>query len=196
MSRLQWPAAVRRRLLNLLTALSLMLCVATAALWVRSYWVADYMRWSNAGRNVCAYSRYGYVLVDDSRTRHGDPPAKLDHEYRTLHPSSTADENSTPALFRFMSANAPGSRATEWRWLGFVHATQSMPGSDRLFVRLPLWPIWAICALFPAARLWGFLRNRGRSRRTRTGLCPRCGYDLRATPGRCPECGTSTGSGE
>lgn len=28
-----------------------------------------------------------------------------------------------------------------------------------------------------------------RRKRQIAGLCPECGYDLRATPGRCPECG-------
>jgi len=32
---------MKRRLLNLLTTLSLLLCVATAAAWVRGYWYLD-----------------------------------------------------------------------------------------------------------------------------------------------------------
>ena len=34
-----------RRLLNLLTLLSLLLCVAVAALWARSYWLEDNVAW-------------------------------------------------------------------------------------------------------------------------------------------------------
>ena len=38
--------------------------------------------------------------------------------------------------------------------------------------------------------LIAFIRDRSR-RRTRSGLCLRCGYDLRMSGTRCPECGTA-----
>jgi hypothetical protein len=39
--------------------------------------------------------------------------------------------------------------------------------------------------------LW-LLRRRRVRLRVRRGLCPACGYDVRASPGRCPECGGAT----
>jgi hypothetical protein len=59
-------------------------------------------------------------------------------------------------------------------------------GEDVLII-----PYWFLAALTLAAPLqWA--RRRHAARRARVGLCPRCGYDLRATPGRCPECGLAT----
>jgi hypothetical protein len=49
--------------------------------------------------------------------------------------------------------------------------------------------VLALSLVLPVGRYAGSLW-RGRRCRTRPGLCPICGYDLRATPDRCPECGT------
>ena len=55
----------------------------------------------------------------------------------------------------------------------------------------PFWSVAAAAAALPVARLalrrLAHMRDR---RRIFSGLCPSCGYDLRASVGRCPECGT------
>ena len=53
-------------------------------------------------------------------------------------------------------------------------------------ILVPHWFAFALTAAAPARWFVGRFRRRRAS-----GLCPRCGYDLRATPGRCPECGTA-----
>ena len=70
---------------------------------------------------------------------------------------------------------APGSTyAADWSW--------------RMYW-LPHWLMVAIFAILPLCRAGRAIQWRRRARR---GLCPDCGYDLRASPERCPECGAST----
>ena len=52
---------------------------------------------------------------------------------------------------------------------------------------------WPSAILSPAAFAVCCLVVARWPKRHGPGLCPACGYDLRATPGRCPECGAVPG---
>ena len=162
-----------RRLINLLTALSLLLLVAVGALWVRSRWWYDVVIVSSGSRiyHVAPVSRGFYVGEFRGVTE----------EYRRDHPVRSR-WNRTPAGTSSL-ADDPSARIG----LGFAAYRNAFspphPYASYGALLVPYWAPVCLFALLPAA---AWVR---RARRFPSGSCPDCGYDLRASPERCPECG-------
>lgn len=155
-----------RRLFNLTSALSLILCLATVALWVRSYWISDVYGFSASG---AAATDRGCLIV--SRVR---PDSNFNVELR-YHREAPSDPEG-PWNPR---------RVARKTWNLIVVHGEEFPGLHMVVTEL--WAPVVVASVLPA--LWIFI-TIGRWSRMRSGKCPRCGYDLRATRERCPECGT------
>jgi hypothetical protein len=163
--RLVW-----RYILNGLSVLSLVLCVATAGLWARSYRHADSYYWLPESRRVSINSGGGYVWWD-SQLAIWDSVFGPEPEGWT----STAGACEIPRCLE-------GRFGIGWTWT-----------SGRRFAvlgRRVVVPDGYLVGAFFVLPFTSLVMRLRRRAATKTGLCFKCGYDLRATPNRCPECGT------
>ena len=172
------------RLLNLLTALSLLLFTATTVLWVRSHFVEDQLTWRRVDGARWAVTSPGSVIVGvELANWSGWPADGFGMRYERGTPQPWPNH-----VVRMLVLNVgPGDTSEQWTRAGFGWYRWRPASGANLFLRLvvPMWSLAAAFALLPAARLLGRL-----ARRRRPGHCPRCGYDLTGNvSGVCPECG-------
>jgi hypothetical protein len=196
-----------RILLNAATSLSLVLCVAAAGLWARSgvrhdTWSRGTVQVSGAYwmfRRAELHSTGGRLIL-----------AEVDERHLPLRPGRPAPGATLRSLMDdqlpWAAAAAAAPPRLEWstgrdRLAPPLHGHSSRQGSgaatsrvERTRWSVPYPALVAASAALPLAHLTARLVRAGRARRRAdSGLCPACGYDLRATPDRCPECGTIPG---
>jgi hypothetical protein len=179
---------MRRRLFTALLILSLVLCAATAGMWVRSYFAADSVTRPTA-LGVMHLTATRGVLVFGVLS---DPSPAAEATYRRL-PPYTAAVSAPP--------NDPGVRVSFSR-LGFgLIVTRGGSAVTRVgssVVQSSYFSRWAASVRFPvillmacAAAAFSLVARRRLTRRS--GDCLKCGYNLTGnTSGVCPECGTPT----
>jgi hypothetical protein len=183
-----------RILFNALTVMSLLLVVATIAMWIWSYReVAVLTYYSSAQRrgghfprrDYSLFSGAGGVVIGMSTWGEGRDAASVWRRY-TYRPPRYPDARYRAVFQEGESGYAVGGR------FGFSRCSLRWNEGKRetfCFV-MPHWAWAVLWAVAPSFRLVRFVRHRGIGTRRRSGLCASCGYDLRATPDRCPECGT------
>jgi hypothetical protein len=182
-----------RIFLNVLTVASLLVCVAAAGAWGRSYWRDDLVGFGAGQYSIGLFSNDRRLTVTWVNVRPNDGEPWL----------STPAAPATPLseFFRYRHNVAPtyAGGAHVYQWLGFLLTTPTAgiihhggpdPDYYRTQVGVPFYFVFLCTAALPSARAWRVMGRRQRHRRRlAAGRCPACGYDCRATPGRCPECG-------
>jgi hypothetical protein len=165
----------RRRLFASVCVLSLILCLATMGLWVRSYQYSDGIGYQRAVRNNVDDHWWIQSVVG---------------ELRFVGLRSTTTPSTNPPGWMYSSRLQNGEQLSGSKQ-GFNYATYSQRPHHDFIARVISVPHWFVISVLSIAPTYSLFSLRRQSKRRKLGLCLKCGYDLRASPQRCPECGTA-----
>ena len=231
---LQSQAKSMKRLFNILSAVSLLLCVAMVEFGILSIWMV--LRWGYCGGFESPYffveSKGGIIYVTYEQIHGGGMDSRngflacCNDDSSTFHwnrlglDGYIGEQVSTfiipdwfvccvTAILPYLWYRSYRLRRLAWfNILSALSLLLFLPTAGYLLLlpgvaSLSFYSLWelrdlwlfASCFLFLTAilpLLWLVFLPRAmrKRRRLKRGLCPKCGYDLRATPDRCPECGT------
>jgi hypothetical protein len=195
-------AGMFRRLFTLLSALSLLLCVVSSALWIRSYSTRTVVTfWTSKGRSQLAWERgTAWVDNDPQQQFEREVPRRVQHKSNELFHEARqmtedrwkAEENGSKSKdeLKKMAQDHDFKIVRSLRLQSLSRRMAQQPMTSPFRAAAPLWPIAASFGILPM--VWTMrlsLSLLARKKRLRGSLCPVCGYDVRATPDRCPECG-------
>ena len=205
-----------RRLLIVASAVPLLLCVAMALLWVRSYWVAEQIVWRGADQGTLTVVRYnvivnygGGAIFRDGLTLQN--PQDLDDVLKYERLTRTSAQT---GIFQTHYSPDPSPKLNMgFNWISTRGSMQRQPidfrmsatGYSRGFgsvsaahtyqqLHFRLWMLTGCLAILSLPCFFLTVRYVIRWRATfkNPAACPTCGYDLTGnTSGACPECGAA-----
>ena len=175
---------MKRRLFNVLAFMSLLLCVATVVMWVRSYWRIEWLG-----------------LWERCHTHSDPPPPPWPPGVRYLGTSGVFTRRVVMLGYgggrvyvAWVYIPTPAEKIidkTEWRWEAHSRANvnESQPSWEHLAfsysnreIAIPQWFILFTAGFLPGWWLFVIRKQRRQAHRQANNLCLSCGYDLRATP--------------
>jgi hypothetical protein len=213
---------MKRRLLSIASAISLLLFAATIALWARSFAAYDAgpfppegtrfqfdslngefaITWHTRPHDVRSAVRVLGANTEFERERH--------YRQRIWFGLEEWWENlNSPRWLHISISQPPPARRPFWRLdhldtfqldrrdsalgLNYLQTTFVFePSMEAICFRTIVFPYWLLAILTAVLPTFRLIAWRRRRKRIGRNQCVTCGYDLRASTDRCPECGTPT----